>query len=80
MGDNAIDATELRAYIERVERLTEEKKALSDDIREVYAEAKGSGFNPKYMRLAVRERAKDAAKRDEERLEGETYLAALGLL
>jgi len=80
VGDNAINATELKAFVERIERMNEEKKALTDDIREIYAEAKGSGYNPKYVRLAVRERAKDAAKRDEERLEGETYLAALGLL
>lgn len=80
MGDNAINATELKSYVDRVERLAEEKKGLASDINEVLAEAKGKGFNPKYIRMVVREAAKDAGKRDSERMEAETYLAAMGLL
>lgn len=69
----------LRAFIQRIEKLEEEKKALSDDIREVFAEAKGNGFDPKIMRHVLRIRRMDTADRQEEEALLETYLAALGM-
>lgn len=80
MGDNAINATELKHFVERVERLDEERKDSVLAIKEVLVGAKDKGFNPKMIRMVVRERAKEMAKRDEERMEAETYLAALGLI
>ena len=55
----------LRSIVERIERLEEEKKALSDDIREVYSEAKGSGFDIKVIRRIVQLRKMDSSDRDE---------------
>lgn len=69
----------LRAFIQRIEKLEEEKKALSDDIREVFAEAKGNGFDPKIMRHVLRFRKMDAGDRQEEEALLETYMAALGM-
>lgn len=69
----------LRAFIERVERLEEKKKALADDIKDVYAEAKGSGFNTKIIRKIVSIRKQDRDKRREEEEILELYLAALGM-
>ena len=71
---------QLKTVIERIERLEEEKKATSDDIREVYAEAKGNGFDPKALRVIVRMRKQDADERREEAAVLETYLHALGML
>ena len=71
---------QLKAFIERVERLEEEKKALADDIRDVYAEAKGSGFDVKALRTIVRMRKQDANERKEQEAILETYLHALGML
>lgn len=68
----------LRSYIERIERLEEEKKALAVDIRELYAEAKGNGFEPKIMRIIVRDRRMKAADRAERDALLDTYRAALG--
>ena len=75
----AVDAAHLRAFIERIERLEEEKKALSDDIRDVYAEAKGNGFDAKVIRKVVSIRKQDRDKRREEEEILELYLAALGM-
>jgi uncharacterized protein (UPF0335 family) len=71
---------QLKAFIERIERLEEEKKATSDDIREVYAEAKGSGFDTKAIRAIVKMRKEDADKRVEHEAIVETYMHALGML
>jgi len=79
MTDN-VSAQQLRLFIERVERLEEEKKGIADDIRDVYAEAKSQGFDPKIMRLIVRERKMDKADRDEREALLDTYRAALGML
>jgi len=70
----------LRAYIERIERLEEEKASLMEDIREVYAEAKGTGFDPKIMRQVVRIRKMEPEQRQEQEFVLETYLSALGML
>jgi uncharacterized protein (UPF0335 family) len=69
----------LRAFIERVEKLAEEKQALADDIKEVYGEAKGTGFDTKAMRKIVAIRKKDRDKWREEEEILETYLIALGM-
>lgn len=80
-GDvNNLAASKLRSYIERVERLEEEKASVSDDIKNVYGEAKGDGFDPKAMRVIVRMRKEDPAKRAEREAVLDTYLAALGMV
>jgi uncharacterized protein (UPF0335 family) len=70
----------LKAFIERIERLEEEKKALADDIKDVYAEAKGNGFDVKALRTVVRMRKQDADERKEQEAILEIYLQALGML
>ena len=69
---------QLKAIIERIERLEEEKKTISDDIRDVYAEAKGNGFDVKVLRKVVRIRKQDRAKRLEEEAILDLYLSAIG--
>jgi uncharacterized protein (UPF0335 family) len=71
---------QLKAIIERIERLEEEKKTISDDIRDVYAEAKGNGFDVKALRAIVRMRKQDANERAEQETILETYMQALGML
>ena len=71
---------QLKAFVERIERLEEEKKALSDDIRDVYAEAKGNGFDVKSLRVVVRLRKQDINERKEQEAILETYLHALGMI
>ena len=70
---------QLKAVIERIERLEEEKKATSDDIRDVYAEAKGTGFDTKALRTIVRLRKLDTDERREQQEVLDTYLHALGM-
>jgi uncharacterized protein (UPF0335 family) len=77
VGDNA--KAQLLSYIERVERLKEERKGINDDIKDVKAEAKGNGFNPKMIERMIAERAKETQKRLEEQAEFDTYAAAIGL-
>ncbi len=69
----------LRAFIERVEKLEEEKAGLAADIREIYAEAKASGFDVKIMRQIVRLRRMDASRRQEEEALLDLYRRAIGL-
>ena len=69
----------LRTIIERIERLEEEKKALSEDIREIYSEAKGAGFDVKVIRQLVRLRKMDATDRSEMEQVLEVYKRALGM-
>mgnify|MGYP003999917139 FL=1 len=69
----------LRSFIERIERLEEEKTTLMDDIREVYAEAKGTGFDPKIMRQVIRLRKMEPADRQELEYILDTYMSALGM-
>jgi uncharacterized protein (UPF0335 family) len=71
---------QLKAFVERVERLEEEKKTISDDIRDVYAEAKGNGYDVKALRAIVRLRKQDADERKEHETILETYMHALGML
>lgn len=70
---------QLKSLVERVERLEEEKAALSADIREVYSEAKGVGFDTKILRQVVRLRKLDRADRQEQEAILDLYLAALGM-
>lgn len=71
---------QLKAVIERIERLEEEKKTLGDDIRDVYTEAKGNGFDIAAIRAIVRLRKQDANERAEAETILETYMQALGML
>ncbi len=71
---------QLKAIIERVERLEEEKKAISDDIRDVFAEAKVSGFDVKALRTIVKLRKMETSEREEQDAILETYMHALGML
>jgi len=71
---------QLKAIIERIERLEEEKKTISDDIRDVYAEAKGNGYDVKALRTIIRMRKQDANERQEQETILETYMQALGMI
>ena len=73
-------AGQLKSFIERIERLEEEKKAIAEDIKDVYAEAKGTGFDVKVMRKIISLRKKDAAERQEEEAILELYMQALGMV
>ena len=70
----------LKSFIERIERLEEERKALSNDIKEVYAEAKGTGFDTKIMRQVIRLRKMDKDDLDEQEALIDIYKRALGML
>ena len=70
---------QLKSIIERIERLEEEKAALADDIKEVYSEAKGNGFDTKIIRQVVRLRKLDRADLQEQEAILDLYLAALGM-
>jgi len=74
-----ITGERLRSLIERIERLEEEKKALSDDIREVFAEAKADGFDAKTMRQVIKLRKLESNDRQEQEALLQTYLSALGM-
>jgi uncharacterized protein (UPF0335 family) len=75
---NATAQTQLRTVIERIERLEEDKAGVMADLKEVYAEAKGNGFDSKIIRKVVRMRKQDKAKRLEEEALIDLYLAAIG--
>jgi uncharacterized protein (UPF0335 family) len=70
----------LKAFVERIERLEEEKKTISDDVRDVYAEAKANGFDAKALRTIVRLRKQDENERKEQEAILETYMHALGMI
>lgn len=77
---NTVVATgQLRSFIERIERLEEQKKTISDDIKEVYAELKGSGFDSKAVREIIRLRKKEDFERQEEEAMVQLYKNALGM-
>jgi uncharacterized protein (UPF0335 family) len=79
LAEGSIAADELRLLIERIERLEEEKKAMADDIRDVYAEAKARGYDGKAMRTIVRLRKMETHVRQEAEAMIETYMQALGM-
>lgn len=76
---SSVAADQLKAFIERIERLEEEKAGLSNDIKDVYAEAKGNGFDVKVLRKIISLRKKDHAERQEEEAILELYMQALGM-
>ena len=78
-GVENVAAAELRQFIERIERLEEEKQTIADDIKDVYGEAKSRGYDGKAMRTIVRLRKKDANERAEEESILQTYMNALGM-
>ncbi|SFB64196.1 DUF2312 domain-containing protein [Aliirhizobium terrae] len=71
---------QLRAFVERIERLEEEKKTIADDIKDVYGEAKSMGYDTKIMKKVIALRKKDDQERMEEDLILDTYLSALGMI
>ncbi|MEO6225208.1 MAG: DUF2312 domain-containing protein [Sphingomicrobium sp.] len=79
MAEGTVAADQLRLFIERIERLEEEKKGIADDIRDVYSEAKANGYDTKTMRAIVRLRKMEANARQEADALMETYRSALGL-
>jgi uncharacterized protein (UPF0335 family) len=79
LAEGTVAADELRLLIERIERLEEEKKAIADDVKDVYAEAKSRGYDTKTMRVIVRLRKMETHSRQEADALLETYRAALGL-
>jgi uncharacterized protein (UPF0335 family) len=79
MAEGNVAADQLRLFIERIERLEEEKKGIADDIREIYSEAKANGYDTKTMRQVVRLRRLETHVRQEADALLETYRSALGL-
>ncbi len=79
MDPNTAEAKHLLAFIERIERLDEDKTQISEDIKDVYAEAKGTGYDAKVVRKIVALRKQDKDKRREEQEIMDLYLAALGM-
>ena len=79
MAEGTVAADQLRLFIERIERLEEEKKAIAEDIRDVYSEAKANGYDTKTMRAVVRLRKMETHDRQEADALLDTYKAALGL-
>lgn len=74
-----VAAGQLRAFIERIERLEEEKKTIADDIKEVYAECKGTGFDVRAVKQLIKIRKQDKAEREEAEAILELYMSALGM-
>lgn len=79
MATESVAQDQLRAFVERIERMEEEKKAITDDIKEIYAEAKGNGFDTKVLRQVIRIRKQDRAERLEQEAILDLYMAALGM-
>ena len=71
---------QLRTIVERIERLEEEKKTIAADIKEVYAEAKGNGFDTKILRKVISLRKKEASEREDEQSMLDLYMQALGMV
>ena len=76
-GHNSLAPERLASLVQRIERLEEEKKALSDDIKDIFAEAKSAGFDTKVLRALIRERRTDESERAEHEALLDTYRAAL---
>jgi len=79
MVNGGVAGEQLRAFVERIERLEEERKALADDVKDVYAEAKANGFDTKILRQVVRLRKQETNERLEQEALLDLYLAALGM-
>lgn len=79
VSTDGVAADELKQFVERIERLEEEKKGIADDIKEVFAELKGRGFDTKIVRKIVQIRRQDANERQEQEAILDLYLQALGM-
>ena len=79
IAETGVAAAELKQFVERIERLAEERKAIADDIADVYAELKGRGFDTKAVKHVIRLRAQDHAERTEFEAIVELYMGALGM-
>ena len=79
-GAMGVARDQLRAIVERIERLEEEKKGIAEDIKEVYAEAKANGFDTKVLRTIVRIRKQDKSEREEQEALLDLYMHALGMI
>lgn len=80
VSSDSVAQDQLRAFIERIERMEEEKRGIADDIKEIYAEAKGNGFDVKALRAIIRLRKQDTDERREQETILETYMHALGMI
>ena len=79
VANSGVAADELKQFIERIERLEEEKSGIAEDIKEVFAELKGRGFDAKIIRQIIRIRKQDSAERQEQEAILELYMNALGM-
>ncbi len=79
-NNGGVAQDQLRSIVERIERLEEEKAAIANDIKEVYAEAKGNGFDTKTLRQVIRLRKQDKAERQEQEAILDLYMSALGMV
>lgn len=79
-NSDAVAADQLKAFVERIERLEEEKAGIAGDIKDVFAEAKGNGFDVKVLRKIIALRKRDYAERQEEEAILEMYMHALGMM
>ncbi len=79
MSEATVSDEQLRLFVERIERLEEEKKGIADDVREVYLEAKSQGYDPKIMRQVIRLRKMPDHDRKEMEAVRDVYLSALGM-
>lgn len=79
-NSDSVAGDQLRAFIERIERMQEERKAISDDIAEIYREAKGNGFDTKVIKKIVQDRSKDYSERMEFEALYDLYCSALGMV
>ncbi|MCP4071001.1 MAG: DUF2312 domain-containing protein [Hyphomicrobiales bacterium] len=80
MADTMVAREQLRSVVERIERLEEEKKAIADDIREIYGEAKANGYDTKVLRQVISLRKQDLSERQEQDAVRDLYLHALGMI
>lgn len=80
MSENNVAADQLRAFVERIERMNEEKAAINSDLAEIYAEAKGNGFDTPIIRKIIAIRKMDANERMEQEALLELYMSALGMV
>jgi uncharacterized protein (UPF0335 family) len=80
IGHNSVAGGQLKSIVERIERMESEKSDIAADIKEIYAEAKGNGFDTKTIRKVIRLRKQDKAEREEQEALLDTYLAALGMI
>jgi uncharacterized protein (UPF0335 family) len=79
VSSDSVAQDQIKAFVERIERMEEEKRAITEDIKEIYAEAKGNGFDTKVLRQVVRIRKQDRAERMEQEALLDLYLTALGM-